>query len=310
MNKLVSTLTAGLFATSALAQACFDTGYGTSLGSANDIVHPPQPIGFAFPVHDGTSLNTYTDIHISDHGVCWLSNAGTPTPPAGGAVTYNVLLSDFVLYGPCIATFWADANCGYNVSPLGEVFINNTDPTKCVVTWLNMWTYQDQGPAYSFQLTLHASGEVTMVYDADTNNYGSTFAPNAIVGVTPGSGAVLPAMTDLSAALAPTTDPSIFEEFTTPSTFDLAADGFNLIPTNPGWVIVPLGGTASCAQKSTFGSGCISNPAVFHELIPAGAFDLGGTTITMLRTGSGYTTMDTIPGTILPPSPNAVDVAL
>ena len=305
MTKLVSTLVASVLASTAMAQACIDSNYATSLGSANDTVHPAQSIGHAFPFN-GT---TYTDVHISDHGVMWLSNAGVPTPPASGAVTYNVLLTDFNAFGPCISPLWADANCGYTAGNLGEVFINNSDPTKCVVTWSNILTYFDVPPAYTFQATLYNTGEIKFTYDANANNYGSTFAPNAIVGVTPGSFATLLGSSDLSTSPV-TTDPSLYEDFAVSSTFDFSADGFRLIPTNPGWVTVPLGGQVGCAQALTYGTGCTQQDANIYEFLPAGTFDLTGQTITFLRGASGYTALDAIPGTFIAPSAGAATVAL
>lgn len=304
MNKLATAVSVALLTGSATAQACFDPNYGTSLGSNNDTVHPAQSIGFAFPL-DGV---TYSDIHISDHGVCWLSNGGTPAPAQAGATTYNVLLTDFTAFGPCLAPFWADANCGYAPNALGEVWINNTDPTRCVVTWTGIWTYFNVGPQYDFQMVLRNTGEIEFIYGSNVNNIGSTFAPNAIVGVTTGQGAALPAMSDLTAA--PTTiDPTIYEEFVAPLSFDVAADGLLFVPTNPGWLVVPLGGPAGCADVSTFGDGCVRQDAMFYEDQAAGTFDLGGVTMTMLRQGSSYFCFDSIPGVYLPPSGAAVIVA-
>jgi hypothetical protein len=304
MNKLASLLSVTLLTSSAMTQACFDSNYGTSLGSVNDTVHPAQPIGFAFPL-DGV---TYSDIHISDHGVCWLSNGGTPAPAQPGATTYNVLLTDFTAFGPCLAPFWADANCGYAPNALGEVWINNTDPTRCVVTWTGIWTYFNIGPQYDFQMVLKNTGEVEFIYGPNVNNIGSSFAPNAIVGITTGQGAALPAMSDLSAG--PTTvNPSIFEEFTAPLSFDVAADGLLFIPTNPGWLVVPLGGPAGCADVATFGDGCVRQDSMFFEDHASGTFDLSGVTMTMLRQGNSYFCFDAIPGVYLPPSATAAIVA-
>ncbi len=306
-NRLTAVLLASSFASAVATQACIDPNYGTSLGSANDTVHTSQAIGFAFPM-DGA---TYTDIHISYHGVCWLSNGGTPAPATSGATTYNVLLTDFVAFGPCIAPFWADANCGYAPTPsgnVGEVFINNSDPTRCVVTWAGMWTYQNVGPQYTVQMALNISGEVEFLYGPNVDNYGSTFAPNAIVGITPGQAAALPAASDLSTQPV-TTDPSVFEEFTAPGTFDMSADGFRFIPTSPGWIVLTLGGSAGCAEVATFGEGCIRNDAMFYEDMAVGAFDLTGVTLSMLRTPTGYTCVDTISGAFLTPSPTAQIVA-
>ena len=304
MNKLVSLLSVGLLAAPAMAQACFDSNYGLSLGSTNDTVYPAESIGFSFPF-DGA---TYTDIHISDHGVCWLSNGGVPAPAVAGATTYNILLTDFNAFGPCIAPFWADANCGYAPNTLGEVFINNTDPSRCVITWSGIWTYFNIGPQYDFQLVLKANGEVEFVYSADVSNYGSTFAPNAIVGMTPGGGAVLPAASDLSTGPV-TTDPSIFEEFINPLDFDMPADGLRFIPTSPGWVVVGLGGPTGCADISTYGDGCVREDGMFFEDHAAGAFDLAGVTMTMFRNVDNYLVLDSIPTAYVAPGPNALVIA-
>jgi hypothetical protein len=308
MTKLAATLVTCLLAASAMAQACIDSNYGTSLGSANDTVHPAQSIGHAFPFN-GT---TYTDVHISDHGVMWLSNGGTPTPAASGATTYNVLLSDFTMFGPCIAPMWADANCGYIVGNQGEVLINNSDPTKCVITWSNILTYQDIPPAYTFQATLFDTGEIKFVYDAMVNNYGSTFAPNAIVGVTPGSGALLPAASDLSTGPL-STDPSMFEEFTVPSTFDLNGGGISLIPLNPGWLVVPYGPASGCAEVITYGTSCgQSSSSLYEEFADAtvASAALTGQSMTFTNIATGYLAVWNGSPAYVPPTAAATPLAL
>jgi hypothetical protein len=91
-----------------LPSACIDPNFGTSLGSAADTIHPAQPIGLSFALNG----QVYTDVHISDHGIVWLSNAGVPAPPAAVPTVYNIQLADMLANGPCISCFWADATPG------------------------------------------------------------------------------------------------------------------------------------------------------------------------------------------------------
>ncbi|MFN7589109.1 MAG: hypothetical protein ACK501_23180 [Planctomycetota bacterium] len=88
-NRLLPLLFAAAttFAPFATAQ-CFDTVFGTSLGSGPDFVFPQQSIGFAFPLA-GT---TYSNVHVGDKGYLFLSNGGAPTfmpPTAAAAVVAN-----------------------------------------------------------------------------------------------------------------------------------------------------------------------------------------------------------------------------
>src|SRR5690606_23957638 len=153
------------------------------------------------------------------------------------------------------------------------------------------------------------SGEIKFTYDASCNNYGSTFAPNAIVGISEGSGVALPSSTDLSIPTV-TANASIYEDFAVASTFDMMLDGIRFIPTSPGWATIGLGGPVGCAQVATFGNGCTEQNGSAFEFMAAGAFDLAGTTISYLRTGPGYTAIDSIPGVFIAPSAAATTVAL
>lgn len=302
IRRCAAALALALAAPAASAQACFQNDYGVSLGSANDTVHAAHPIGFAFPL-DG---QTYSDIHVSDHGVVWLSNGGLPAPPSNATTTYGVQLTDFVGFGPCIAAFWADANCGYVPAPPGEVFVDTSDPSRCVVTWSGMWTFPNQPPPYDLQLTLLPSGTVRVVFGPDVDNHGGATA-DAIVGITPGQGAALPSASDLSAGPL-TTNASVFERFTTPQTFDLAADGLEFVPTSPGWLVQTLGGTSACASTTTYGDGCGERAGCRYEGMPAGNFDLAGVAFTCTRTAGGYQ-LAASSATWIPPGAGATVVA-
>ncbi|MFK7742200.1 MAG: hypothetical protein AB8H80_17940 [Planctomycetota bacterium] len=305
MKSPIIALLASVFASSLTAQACLtQPPFGDSLGSAVDVIHPIESLGFSFPLN-GT---TYTDIHVSDHGVVWLSNGGTPAPPTLGNATYNVGTTGLTGFGPCIAAFWADATPGGAPNTPGEVFFDASVANQFRVTWSGVYAFFNQLPSYSFQMTLFDTGEIQIVWDGDTNNYGSGFTPSAIVGVWPGGGAVLPPASDLSTTTA-TSDPSLFELFATASTFDLAADGVRLTPAMPGWTLQRLGGTSQCATVTRYGVGCIRQSNNAFERLPVGGFDLAGRTITLQRNADGYDMSDAVAGTFVTPPASAVSIA-
>ena len=300
MKTLSSVLLCCTLTTAAAAQACITPApYGTSLGSLADVVHAPQPIGFAFPF----AGSTFTDVHVSDHGIVWLSNAGVPLPPSNSNVTYNITPSTLTAFGPCIAAFWADATPGAAPNPIGEVLVDASS-TRCRITWRGMYTFFNQPPAYTFQLTLHPNGEIDFVWDGNTRNYGSPWTPSAIVGVSPGSGSTLPASSDLSAGLT-TASRTVFEEFAAPSTFDLSADGLRFSPANPGWTVQALGGSQQCSTVQSYGTGCIAVTGNAHELLPAGNFDLAGKAFVATRNGNHYSLLESTTASIVPPSATA-----
>lgn len=299
IHTITSTVAIGLLASSAAAQACF-VAPGAAIGIAPDSISSPQPIGFAFPFA-GT---TYTDISISDHGICFLSNAGVPAAPTATPFVYSPVAAALANNGPVIAPFWADIVPG----GIGDVYLDGT-ASEFVITWQDMINFGGT-QTFSFQLTLSIAGHIKVVYDANVTN-ASIFpspADHSIIGCSPGGGALLPASIDLSAGPA-TLDDSTYQEFLVANTFDMPSDGFKMIPTNPGFVVQPLGGIANCAAAFRYGSGCGGVQANLYEVFDEGQFDLNGATITLLRTGAGYTVFDSIAGLFLAPTAAAVVIA-
>jgi hypothetical protein len=234
----------------AAAQTCFDGDFGTRLGADTfDTVFPMQPIGFAFPF----AGQTYTDIHVNDHGFVELSNGGTPVPLITGALAlYTPTPANFVTGAPKIAPLY----CDMELTGGGECFLRSS-PTACVVTWSNARSFGIAAPRFSFQLVLAPSGTIRFVYGPGVTNasaWGGT-SEHAICGATPAGGAVLPAPLDLSAGGA-SPDNTTFEHWTTPNTFDLAGVALALLPTSPGFTYVPLGGPTACAAVAVYGAGC------------------------------------------------------
>jgi hypothetical protein len=300
MTKLASTLAAGLLATSAMAQACFEPA-GSPIGITTDSISAPQPIGFAFPF----AGMTYTDISISDHGICFLSNGAVPATPVAVPLVYSPNSADLATNGPVICPLWTDTVPG----AIGDVYVGGT-ASQFTITWQDMISYGGT-QTFSFQMTLGLAGEIKCVYDANATN-NSTFggiSANGVIGASPGNGATIPLSSDFSTGPI-TLDDTTFEEFLAAMTFDLAADGFNMIPVSPGFVVIPLGGASQCSSATAYGTGCGGTDANMYEFMDVGMFDLNGSTITLLRSGAGYTALDSIPGVFIAPSATAAVVAL
>ena len=239
-------LAIALSAPMALAQNCFNSApAGINLGNAQDFIHPAQPIGFAFPLA-GT---TYTDIHVSDHGLCFLSNAGVPAVPAAAPFVYTPSLANFGVGNPIIAAMWSDTIPGAG----GNVYINST-ATSCRIEWRNMESFGFPANVFNLAMTLFPSGNIQFDYDplvTNNSNFGGV-SDNGIVGVT--SGGVTTTSVDLSAGGVVASN-QVFENWITANTFDMQNNSLLLIPTNPGWTYILLG-SSQCATVSSIGTGC------------------------------------------------------
>jgi hypothetical protein len=125
---------AALLAAPAVAQ-CFEPNFGTPLASpgqlVGDIELPIQPIGFAFPL----GSTTYTDLHITDKGYVWLSNAGVP---ATGGVDFSATAQELATDAPRIAPLWSDLQA--LATNNAQIHVNSS-PMRCVVTWENLTCY-------------------------------------------------------------------------------------------------------------------------------------------------------------------------
>lgn len=210
-----------------------------------------QSLGFAFPFN-GT---TYSDIYITDHGMVALSNGGTPASPGNGGFTYTVTSASLAVGGPKIAAYWSDHNCN---AP-GAIYIDNTSGSYCTVTWLNAETYFNQRPPFTVQLTMYATGRVTICLEDRVTNNGSSFDLDAVIGMGNGAATPLPAASDLSAGVI-TPNPTCFEQWTTTAAgtpnplFDVGDKVLTFLPTNPGWAVTV--DTLDCASNATYGTGC------------------------------------------------------
>jgi hypothetical protein len=301
MHKKIASLALGLLAPIAAAQCPLDPAIGTLMPYGGfDYEYPIQAIGFAFPFA-GT---TYTNVHITTKGMFYLSNAGVP--PSGG-YDYSPTTAELVSGSPRICPMWTDMG----IDSTGGVYINST-PTLCTITWKDAHGYGTTTPLFSIQCKLFPTGEVKFSYSAATINNSVWIGPPpgwpAIVGASPGMGATLPAAVDLSLG-GVTLDNTVYEEFASPSSFNMGGMDIDMIAISPGWVYSAP--PAGCALASNYGQGCLQVDDSYYENFDTAAnMDLtAGKTITMIRSGPGYLVLDAIPGTIVPPGGGAVQVA-
>ena len=280
LSSFVITATFASLGGMAIAQApCFEPSIGTSIGTGDDVVLPMQPIGFAFPFA-GT---TYTDIHPCTNGFLYLSNNNVPAPTQG-ALCCTGTTAALVAGTPKICPRLDDLNILAATTGAG-VFVNTTIAGKCVVTWQNAVEYSNT-IQFTMQVQLFATGEITMSYSAGMS---SLTAGDALVGMSPGAGAAVPAVSDLFAG-GVSTGSTVYELFdnTMAQPWDLAGNSITFTPAGTGYGFGLGCGGGPIAFHQPYGLGCYEVAGSVYEDFPASAFDLSGQTLSMLPAGGGY----------------------
>ena len=101
-------------------------------------------------------------------------------------------------------------------------------------------------------VTAFPHGETKFSYGATATNNSTWTGPPpgwpAIVGASPGLGAILPAASDLSAS-GVTLDNTVFEEWSVAGTFNMGGMDISLIALNPGWLFTAPPPCRSTAVK-------------------------------------------------------------
>jgi hypothetical protein len=296
-----------LLAAAAVAQGttCFSgPAAGTFLGNAADTIYTAQPIGFAFPFGGAT----YTDVHVSDHGIVFLSNGGVPTPPAATPFVYTPSLANFATGGPKIAAMWSDT-VGGSLTPGAGVYVNST-ATECRIEWRSVFSFGVPTSEFNLAMTLSVTGQVQFDYGTGVTN-NSTFggvSDNGIVGMF--AGGTLPASLDLSTTGA-SVDNNTFENFVVANTFDMANNRLLMIPSAPGWSYVLLGPSAGCASATSFGAGCGGAlSSIYERFLTTPSIDLSNRSIRMFNNGSGYGVLPNAGTPFLAPSASAINLGL
>ncbi|MCC6784741.1 MAG: hypothetical protein IT457_17980 [Planctomycetes bacterium] len=252
-------LAAAVATTTVVAHAqgapCFEANFGTDLQLGDDTVAGGLALGFAFPFAAGS----VSAITVSSNGFVWLG-AGTASACCNGDV--GQLLAN----APRIAPLWVDLN----PAAAGSVHFNAL-PGRAVITW-NQVVEFGQAASFTVQLQLLADGSFVVFFDPAVGIVGHT----ALLGVSPGGGAVDPGAIDFASALPfdSGTRPTIYESFG-PGAFDLAGVGMTFTPNGNGGYTVTRRSDCDFASFVGRGVGCPSSPSAY-EFFDVGNVDLSG----------------------------------
>ncbi|MBL8750614.1 MAG: hypothetical protein JNK78_15750 [Planctomycetes bacterium] len=306
MNRILASLSAiGLLGVAAHAQCLDVSNIGTQIttfvtGDPDDGIYTLQPMNLsaAFPITGAATVTGgYTHVFIGSNGWILLTNsagatAGRPTTTNYGSTTNAASgLRGAAGNQPLLAPYWGDLD-----NTAGGVFINNTDPNVCKITWQNVNDYTTGTPTpKSFSAEIFATGDVRYSYSAGMNyDLGGT----KYVGVSGRNAVALPAVSDLSPGPASSADRLIFQSFATVGTFDLGGKSITFVPTPPAGTGVGWSESVTCqgAYHQNYGVGCYSFVGAptdaFHEFFATPALAsaaLQGNAMQLTATGTGYT---------------------
>jgi hypothetical protein len=163
-----------------------DTSYSTpdqiTQGDDTQVNVPLQSMG-GFPFR-GSLL---TSVDVCSNGYIWMS--------PNSANDYSPSVGELLSQEARLAPLWADWNFNQGGTGLGGSFYWTTTPSFCMATWENVAAYGQTGSQNTFQVKLHANGDIEFHY-GNVQNHGS-----AITGLCGGPGSSDGGNTDLSAAL-------------------------------------------------------------------------------------------------------------
>ena len=291
MNRLTASLSALAMLSSALSAQCFETNFGTSIGSGDDSLLAVTPMNITFPM--GGIAASYTHVQPNTNGNIYLTNgaAGVGTTSTGystAAATMVTNLRGAAGGSPRIAAYWRDLNL--TVANSGAVWVNNSIPGKCVVTWANAVHFGQTTPVFTVQAQLFSSGRVVFFYSATTQN--TAICP--LVGISQGNGIADPGASDLSVASSGvSTSQIVYQTFATANTFDLQTTAVTFTPNaGGGYDVLPT--PCVPATHTSYGSGCYNVSATWYELFGTSSFDLSNSSIRM--TPNGFGGYDMAPG--------------
>jgi hypothetical protein len=153
----------------------------------DDDLSAPQDLGFTFTFPGGST----TQVILGSNGVVFLNGTSTDT---GAYYSYN--RSDGP--NPLLAPFYGDLEPNHVTAGAGDVYFD-VDAANQVAyaTWINVAEWGDSTTSHTFQVAIHATGEIEYIYGAQT---GAANAP-VMTGWTPANGTAVPPQIDISASL-------------------------------------------------------------------------------------------------------------
>jgi len=285
MTRILPLLSSVLLCAAATAQ-CFESNFGTLLGTGDDTAFPSattsNALGFTFPI----GANNYTHYTVNTNGACFLWTAATGIQGAT-ATGYSTTLATQItnLRGavggsPRLAPYWRDLDLTAGNS--GGLFFNNSIPGRGVFTWRNAVHFGATSPIFTVQMQIFSTGQVWMFYSGNLQTNANT-----ICGLSAGGAIAAPGASDLSVGALGGTTKIAYQQFAA-NTFDLQNTTVQFVPNGLGYDIVPT--TCQPANNTNYGVGC-NGPrvsATAYELFPANTIDLSNTSVRLTPTGTGY----------------------
>lgn len=206
MLRTIPLLSVLILAGHTSAQVGYEPNLGAPQGASAgfDWVISSLPLGFSFSFPGAAAPVTSVDV-----------TANGRVLPGGTLATGDN--GDFMVAAsklrtnphPTIAPFWKDMN--FTLPSAGDVYFNAL-PGRAVITWRDAIQFGGVD-TFTVQCQLFDDGRVHFVYDDMVE---STLAP-AVVGLSPGNGAVDPGESDLSTLtlgpIATSGEPTVYEDF-------------------------------------------------------------------------------------------------
>lgn len=292
MNRTLASLLSAVAFVAAVNAQCFESNFGTLLGTGDDSAFPSTstalPMNITFPM--GGTFANYTHVTVNTNGCAFLWNAATAVVGAtatGYSTTPATQLTN--LRGaaggsPRIAPFWRDLNL--LAANSGGLWLNNSIPGKCVITWANAVEFGTTSPIFTFQAQLFATGEVKFFYNGTVQTTAATIA-----GISQGGGIAAVPGVDLSVGGNVSATRLMFQQFAS-GAIDLQTTGLSFVP-NVGGGYDQSAGACVPASNNTYGAGCynIAGTGVYEQFADANLAStaLQGNAISFTNTGSGYT---------------------
>ncbi len=250
---------------------CYEPDLGTALGMGDESLAQGLPLGFDFPLQDGTTTDRIT---VSSNGFLWLAaTGGQDNTPSRG---------DLVGSAPRIAAAWHDLSFDGD----GDDVYFQALPGRAVVTWHQAvpldTVVANQFLLHTAQCTLFADGQVHLSFSGDWS-----YLNRVVVGAKLGSSSTDPGSMDLSSgSVSSGSTPSLYEDFDYfQNRFDLEGRVLSLGGNGQDGVSsAPAESACQLGMATAYGEGC-PPPASFAEF--GQVDDLAGRSLQFVPNASG-----------------------
>jgi hypothetical protein len=190
------------------------TGTQQTSAMGDDVTSTAIDLGFTFPYGD----NTYTQIKINSNGVVTLGTVPVPT------LTNNLMSTTIC---PVVAALWDDLHTGrvqdttYPQTSSVETLLQGTAPNRTfTVQYKNAYWYYSVSTSWvNFQVVLHESGNIDLIYGPNAGTGPGTSATASIgLNMLPGGAGNILSVNPLTMTASTTTETNNISAYITPGT--------------------------------------------------------------------------------------------